>query len=184
MQVRTIIPIFLLVLLLIFDGCGKKEESREGSLITKRIQYDVDIKSPDPDLDWWVQNIEGEKRETFIRGLLEKAYSGKYRMYNYFNNPLTAGQAKKIGVRRDSVKLQRSDPPYEEYDTLVVKTLEPHEITRIRFLEEWYFDAGSGEITKKILGVAPMIRSYDDFGEFRGFELLFWMYYDPDYPLK
>ncbi|MDD5507554.1 MAG: hypothetical protein PHD25_04390, partial [Bacteroidales bacterium] len=81
------------------------------TLITERIQYDVDIKSPDPDFDWWVQNIEGSKREVFIRQVMEAAYEGKVRTFSYFNEPLTPRQVREIGFQSDTLTFQRAVPP-------------------------------------------------------------------------
>ena len=158
--------------------------SGKPDLITERIQYDVDIKSPDPDFDWWVQNIEGLKRENFVHKILEMASSGKYRVYDYFNNPLSPAQVKNIGREVDSIQFQSPDPPYDVTDSVIIKNLDINEITRIKFLEEWSFVEGEQGIEKRVLGLAPMIKSYSEQGEFRGYSLLFWIYFDKGYPVK
>ena len=56
----------LLFLVLLFSACRQNREE----IITKRIQYDVNIKSPDPNYDWWIQNLAGEQREHLVRLLL------------------------------------------------------------------------------------------------------------------
>lgn len=172
--------IFFLLFLVLY-GCTSTEK-REAEYITERIQYDVDIKSPDPDFDWWVRNIEGKNRETLVKNILHAAYEGKVEVYDYFNNPVSPEKVKKIGFRSDTLSFQRPDPPYEIYDTIVEQHLEVNEITRIRFLEEWKMDEKTLLITKRVLGISPLIRNYDENGNFRGYQPLFWVYFDERYP--
>ena len=170
-----------LFLMFLFYSCNQKND-RTHRLITERIQYDVDIKSPDPDFDWWVQNIEGSKREQFVKGIIERAYSGEVDIYDYyFNNKLSAEEVRMIGYKCDTLTFQRSDPPYDLYDTIVEKKLDLRDITRIRFLEEWTLDEKTMEIHKRVIGLAPLARNYNESGEFRGFMPLFWFYFDESY---
>jgi hypothetical protein len=176
---KMILPGLLALFVLCFS-CGRSNKDKQ--LVTDRIQYDVDIKSPDPEFDWWVQNIEGSSREAFIRQIIDAAYSGKLRVYNYFNEPLTAEEVKMIGNRSDTFTFQREYPPYDFYDTVIRQRLEMKDITRIRFLEEWYMDEKTLEFDKKIVGIAPIIRKYDPNGELRGYMPLFWVYLDERVP--
>ena len=160
----------------------QQPDRKHDSLLTERIQYDVTIKSPDVDYDWWVQNIEGRSREAFVRRVLEAASNGEVQAYNYFNHPLTPEQVRSIGYRRDTLTFQRAYPPYEFFDTIVEEKIEIRDITRFRFLEEWYFNNNTLEIEKKVLGIAPIVRKYDEHGDLRGYMPLFWVYLDDRYP--
>jgi hypothetical protein len=184
MKTSANLNIILILSSVFFILSCNNSSKKNMTFITERIQYDVPIKSPDPDYDWWVQNIEGPKREAFVRMIIESAYSGKYRVYDYFNNPLTAEQVKNIGYRRDTLTFQRTNPPYALYDTIVEKKLELRDITRIRFLEEWYMDENHLIMQKKVVGIAPITAVYSDSGELRGYMPLFWIYMDEKYPVK
>ncbi|MCX6235292.1 MAG: hypothetical protein NT175_11350 [Bacteroidetes bacterium] len=174
--------ILLIIFIDFFISCNTS--SRKNMIvITERIQYDVPIKSPDPDFDWWVQNLEGPRREAFVKMIMEAAYSGKYRVYDYFNKPLTPEQVKNIGIRRVPFTFQRTSPPYDSYDTLIEQNLELRDITRVRFLEEWYMDERHFKMNKKIVGMGPVIEDFDENGNFRGYRLLFWIYMDEKYPI-
>jgi hypothetical protein len=164
-------------------GC-RHASDKDLTVITKRIQYDVPIKSPDPDFDWWVQNIEGQQRDDFVKMILDEAYSGKVRTYDYFNHPLTPEQVRQIGYHRDTVTMQRPTPPYSLFDTVIEQKLDPRLITRIRFLEEWSVDTKHFQIVKKVLGIAPLMENYSEKGELRGYMPLFWIYTDKRYPLE
>ena len=179
------IIVLLIIAGLIFSmltSC-KDNTDKSKTVITERIQYDVNIKSPDPDYDRWVQNIDRLKREAFVNMIMDAAYSGKIQAYDYFNNPLTVEQIKSIGVDTIYKTLTRDYPPYDEYDTVIISKFELKDITKIRFLEEWYIDEDNLEIEKKITGIAPIIKKYDQNGNLLGFQPLFWLYLDKNYPI-
>ncbi len=160
--------------------------SRPGNdkwIITDRIQYDVIIKSPDVTLDWWVQNIEGRDREIFINTLIEGAANGKIKAYDAFSFSLITPEAvSKIFHRTDTISLFQKYPPYEAYDSVVKKTLSMQEITRMRFLEEWLQNKKTLEIQKNVIGYCPMMQSFDQEGNLRGYMPLFWVFTRDGYP--
>lgn len=173
---------YLLLMIPFLFSCGKKGEEKK--LVTERIQYDVTIKSPDPDFDWWVQNLEGSKREAFIKNILNAAYSGKLKAYDIFHNPLSVNDVKAIGNRADTVTGTSPNPPYNDTVMVLTQELDLQRITRVRFLEEWRMDENTLEFDKKVLGISPIIESYAENGELRGYMPLFWVYLDKDYPAK
>ena len=80
---------FLLFVLVavVFNSCMQEKTQ----LVTEKIQYDVNIKSPDPDYDWWIQNLPGPQRENLVDMIMDGALSGKFQAYDYFNNAITPG---------------------------------------------------------------------------------------------
>jgi hypothetical protein len=171
----------LIVLVVIVVGCNKKESDK--SLVTKRIQYDVPIKSIDPDNDWWVQNIEGQDREKLLKTIMQSVLDGKVKAYDFFTNDLlTPEQLNRIMKRADTITLERPDPPHSLYDTVLVHELNIRDITRLRFLEEWKMDEKSLHFTKEVAGICPLIARYGDEGELRGYMPLFWVFFDEKYP--
>ncbi|MBE0663256.1 MAG: hypothetical protein IH597_12425 [Bacteroidales bacterium] len=165
----------------LLTACQSKQ--KDSWAVTQRIQYDVTIKSPDADFDWWVQNIEGMNREAFITELLNAAYQGNVKAYDVFLlNEMTADQVKNIGRRSDTLRLQRPVPPHNFRDTIINKELSIHEITRIRFLEEWNLNKENMQINKEVMGIAPLLESYDENGNLRGYQPMFWIFFDNKYP--
>jgi hypothetical protein len=189
---NRILSLFVLTLLsLVFFACEPeliKEEVKETDnniVLTDLIQYDVLIKNTDQDQDWFVQNMEGRQRDEFVKRIMQAANSGEYRLYNYFfNTPLSVEEINATFNRTDSVTLQRPYPPYDWYDTVMVTTLDEKDITKVRFLEEWYIDENKLKIEKKIVGIAPMMENYNEEGVFRGYVPLFWIYLDEKYPVN
>lgn len=173
--------VFAGILLAVLFSCNHKSEK---SIVTERIQYDVNIKSPDPGLDWWVQNLEGQNREKFIHQIIDAAYEGKVKAWDIFGKQLTMEQVKAIENYSDTILVQNPEPPYNDSLIPVKHELNRKDITRIRFLEEWSINPTTLQMDKKILGIAPLLEKYTEKGELQGYMPLFWVYFDEKYPLK
>jgi len=186
MRTFVIISGVLMSVFLISACSGKKDEAenKDKKVLTERIQYDVLIKTPDPDMDWWVQNIEGSKRESFVKTFLDLAYEGKVKAYDYFNNLLTPEQVKNIDNRIDTVSVPDPQNPVINKNMIVKSKLDMQKITKVRFMEEWSFDEKKMSFDKKVVGLMLMKENYDDKAELRGYSPLFWIYFDNSYPAK
>ncbi len=145
---------------------------------TEKIQYDVPLKNRNPDTDWWINNMEGSKREQFVTALVTEALNGEIDVYDYFTNrKLTAANLDFIRGRRDTLLTQSPAPPYNDTTIIIEHQLDYRDITKIRFLEEWSYDGKDiRTMEKKILAIAPLLENYDETGNFRGFQPLFWIY--------
>ena len=182
-MIRNLQLLFLGTALLMAWSC-KRSDQEARTLITDRIQYDVMLKNADSTADWWEQNMDGRSREAFVKLVMEKAYSGEYKTYNYLTmTPITAEQTKAIGNHTDTLSLQRSKPPYDMHDTIVRNEMRLNEIVKIRFLEAWFWNEKSKRMEKEIQGICPMLNSYTESGEFRGYQPLFWISLTDKFPL-
>jgi len=178
---KTMFTLLAGISMLIITSCGPKK----GELLTERIQYDVTIKTPEVDLEWWIQNLEGPKREKLVQAIITSANAGKLKIYDVMTNkPMTAAELKERSTRNELLTLQRPYSPYENYDTIVKKELQLSDITRLRFLEEWYLNQDNGRITKKVIAICPLVESYTETGELRGFNPLFWLSFEKKFPLE
>ena len=173
--------IFVLFSFLILSAC---QNQKQKELLTEKIQYDVQIKSPDPSYDPWIQNLEESKRTLFVKSMLEAAYEGRMRAYDYFNKTITVAELRQLGADTIYKSLTRSYPPYEEFDTIICTQLDYKDITKVRFLEKWYFDETNLSFEKKIIGLAPVLDKFDAAGNIIARQPLFWLYLDTDYPKK
>ncbi len=169
--------LLLLALIAILLSCENEEKFQ---VLTERIQYDVPIKNTDVDANWWVNNIVGPDREELVKGLFNKALNGEIEVYDYFNELLTPDDIRKIGIDTTYKTIQRTTPPYEEYDTMIVTRLDRGDITKLRFLEEWKIDKNTLEIKKKVVGIAP-VKMVEMGGKLYSMTL-FWIYLDEKYP--
>ena len=84
--------------------------------------------------------------------------------------------------RVDTISVERSTPPYDLVDTLLVSEIRLSDITKIRFLEEWKMNEKTLAFTKKVAGICPMVERRTDSGELRGYKPLFWVFFDDKYP--
>jgi len=168
----------LLLLFILFAGFACRQQERE--VIANKIQYDVNIKSPDPDYDWWIQNLPGPQRDNLVNMIINGALSGRFQAYDYFNQPITPGEVSMILSDTSLLRLAGKNPPYEEHDTMIIYHITYDDILRIRFLEEWTIDPATLQMNKKILGIAPVARRYDLSGTER-WQPLFWVYTDDNY---
>ena len=172
-----LIPVFLIITLAACNGRSVKKQ-----MLAEKIQYDVPVMSNDPQLDWWINNIEGSKREPFLKHIMEAAEKGDVRVFDYFYKPLSPSNV--LSAVTDTIykTLLRTYPPYEEYDTMIVSSVTYRDITKIRFLEEWNWNPVTLEIEKKILAIGPVTQK-EIAGE-RFNQLLFWIALDDRFPGK
>lgn len=177
---RAGIIVFLIALVLTSISCGRKK----GEILTERILYDVTIISPEKDLEWWVQNLENNKREKLVKSIIDASRSGKNKVYDVITyKELTNEEITERSRRKELMTLQRSYAPYEEYDSLVVNDIELSDISKVRFLEEWYLNEETGLVTKKVLAICPMLESFTESGELRGHLPLYWISFEKKFPL-
>jgi hypothetical protein len=167
-------------------SCQNEEnnEKTNGQVITEKIEYPVFIKDP-YELDngeWWKENIETSKRLDFVKILFDWAYSGDVKAYDYLTNKeLTLEEVKQIGNNTDTIRIADINPPYEEKDTTIQNKLDFNLIHKIKFMEEWSLNIQNHSINKRIIGVAPALTIYGDSNEIKGYQPLFWLYFDKDY---
>jgi hypothetical protein len=180
MRLKEIQQVFLILFLLALIACSGNSHKKE--ILAEKIQYDVPVKNGDPQLDWWINNIEGSKREPFLKRIMEAAEKGEVRVFDYFNHPLTPQQLPAQCIDTIYRTLVREYPPYEEYDTMTIDAVTYIDITKIRFLEEWTWEPGSVNIEKKVIAIGPVVQREIAGESFN--QLLFWIYLDERYPAK
>ena len=173
---RAINYLLVLGVIINFISCDEKEIEDNRTLITKKIQYDVPIINPDATHDWWIRNIEGSDREALINNIFDRVLSGDIRAYDYFNEPLSVKDVKLIMSDTIAEKFQRPYPPYAEYDTTIIVTIERSDISLLRFLEEWKYDEKTLQIDKKVYAISPVIEM--EVNGIRVTRPLFWIYTD------
>jgi len=166
---------------ILFAATACKQDNKK--VVTEKIQYDVNIKSPDADYDWWIQNLPGPEREKLVGIILEGAKSGKFKAYDYFQNSISAAEVRSLMADTIVLRLMGTEPPYKEYDTTIVNIIHPEDIQRLRFLEKWEIDEESLQIEKSIYAIAPIARRIDLNGIER-WQPLFWIYTDESFLKK
>lgn len=124
-------------------------------------------------------------RKNLIDVLMDAITEGSLTAYGYiddqFTLPITLKEIEaRGGARTDSTKMQHPDPPYDEFDTLIVKEFSRDNVIGYRVKEDWFFDKQRSVMDVRIIGIAPLIYDRDEFGNVREGNIkkpLFWIYY-------
>lgn len=110
----------------------------------------------------------------------EAAMKGELRVYSteddHFSKPLSLEDLGQKLVKRDTI-LNIDPETMDEKVTVVNNELDWENVKRYRLKEAWYFDARTGTLRVRILGIAPLINVLDDEGNFKFEQPLFWVYY-------
>ena len=176
--------VLILTAVVLTPSCRKGEKTSD-EMVIKRIQYDVFIRNSDPDMDWWVQNIEGSNREKLVKDIITRVSDGEVKAYDFLSyKPLSTDQIKTMMKKVDTVSVERSTPPYDLVDTVLVSEIRLSDITKLRFLEVWQINEKTLAVTKKVSGICPLAERHTETGELRGFKPLFWVFFDDKYPAE
>ena len=95
----------------------------------------------------------------------------------FFREPMTIDEIEGTLYRIDTTTVFDYDT-YEEKITVVRNDVNWNDIKKFRVKEVWYFDKELSVMKSRILGISPILDSYDpDTGEFKYSLPLFWIYY-------
>ncbi len=173
---KSIFIVFFSLLLVVQFGC----KDNKNEVVTKKIQYDVNIKSPDPEYDWWIQNLVGPERDKLVSLIVKGAKEGKWQAFDYFNDPIDKYEVRQIFSDTMVISMMKTQPPYELFDTMVIHNILNSDIIRLRFMEEWSINPKSLAFSKKVIGIAP-VASRLDFNGIERWQPLFWIYTDEEF---
>lgn len=93
-----------------------------------------------------------------------------------FKIELPFAEAQKTVIREISIFKQDTSTG-ELIATTVPDTIASDGIKQYWLKEDWFFDKQRSIMDVRILGIAPVIETQDDKGEFKGYKPLFWLYY-------
>ncbi len=115
-----------------------------------------------------------------INIFMEGATNGNITVYGAEDDRFTAkldpGEAAAMGAAVDTV-ITFDPETYEEEIKIVRNDLNPEDIKRFRIKEVWFFDEESSTLKVRILGIAPLREVFDENGNFRYEQPMFWIYY-------
>jgi gliding motility associated protien GldN len=97
--------------------------------------------------------------------------------------PLTANQIEQLLT--DTIPQQVVDPndPNSFTTVMMPVSFEPKDVVRFLIKEDWIFDKQRSDMQVRILGICPLRINYDEDGNQRGYDNLFWLYYPEIRPL-
>ncbi|HMM11931.1 MAG TPA: gliding motility protein GldN [Bacteroidales bacterium] len=118
---------------------------------------------------------------SFINVLMDGLKENKFKAYEVSNTdellvPLTHREILAKQTDTTYVRQRRPYPPYDEYDTMIVRQFDPTRVMRLRLKEDWYFDKQRSQLMVRIIAVCPVMMVEKDGKEFS--QPLFWVSYD------
>jgi gliding motility associated protien GldN len=120
-------------------------------------------------------------RRSFMQVVLDAIKEGSITAYDASSDefliPYTYDQIILNLSSVDSITAQRTEPPYDYYDTVIKKDFDPTAVKQIRIKEDWFFDKQRSVLDVRILGICPILEEQDENGEFKGYKPLFWIYF-------
>ena len=120
-----------------------------------------------------------------MKDIIKQVTDGKVKAYDFLScKPFTTAEIKGMMKRVDTISVERTTPPYDLVDTVMVSEIRLSDITKIRFLEEWSVNEKTLAITKKVAGICPLVERFSESGELRGYKPLFWVFFDDKYPAE
>ena len=119
-------------------------------------------------------------KRPLINILMDAVESGAVTAYDglddEFRQPLEANSMSSFGGGSDTVWVY--DPILEiEVPTVTSNEFDPMKVNKFRLKEVWFFDEETSTMVVRIMGIAPILDSYDEYGNFRGELPMFWAYF-------
>lgn len=110
--------------------------------------------------------------------LVDKTVAAYDAIYDDFKMKLTLSEVAAIGADTLQLSLYRDYPPYDQFDTTVIKPLDVTTIKKFKIKEDWVFDKQKSVMEARIIGICPVRERLDpQTGEFRGYSDMFWVYF-------
>jgi len=143
----------------------------------KRIWRVIDVREK---MNHPFQDQNRDKADAFISIILDAAREGNIQLYNGahddFSMPMTKQDMETIGSSVDTI-ITFDPETFEEITEVVVNEIDPNDVEQYRLKEVWFFDEETSQLEVRILGIAPLIKKYDDNGNFLFVMPMFWAYY-------
>lgn len=105
-----------------------------------------------------------------------KAYDNAVVNGDQFKMEMTIEALEKIGTRNEEIELMDAET-FNYFTTTVHEEFDFSKVTKFKIKEDWFFNSATSTMEVRIIGIAPMMAVYDDFGNFLGDETLYWLYY-------
>jgi gliding motility associated protien GldN len=120
-------------------------------------------------------------KRPFIQILIDAVKTGEVPAFgandDEFRNPIPPDEALAMtGSTRDTVWVPDAANPDSLVPTVITKDFDFEKVNRYRIKEVWYFNKQTSTMQVRIMGIAPVMEDYDEWGNFRGTKALFWVY--------
>jgi len=130
-------------------------------------------------------------RQNLADILFDALKEGMVTAYSFQDDEFTLSMnyrkiANQGGERQDTQQLQRPEPPYDTYDTVISQPFNRDDIFGWKVKEEWFFDKQRSVMDVRIIGLAPLVYAKDEQGAIReshDIKTLCWFYFPQCRPI-
>ena len=154
---------------------------------SKRIWRTIDLREK-INLPLYYPIVKINDRRSIMQVMLDGIAEGSLQAYENTSDGFLIPMPKEqlLAQLYDTVKkqMQRTDPPYDYYDTMYVEIFNTADVKQLRIKEDWFFDKQRSVMDVRILGICPLVDDIDkNTGLARGKKSLFWIYFPDARPL-
>lgn len=145
--------------------------------LTDMVMTDAFIKNNAPNLvelydkktaDYF-DNLDQAKQKEFFDLFIKKIKDKKTKVYDFYFKEISETEKLK------SLQVELSDPETSKSQTYDLKA---SDFWRIKFAEQWKFDASKKCFLKKVYAINPAVMVVDEYDNVRGFKPVFWFVFD------
>jgi gliding motility associated protien GldN len=97
--------------------------------------------------------------------------------YDDFRQGITRTQAMERLVKVNLKQVEDPDNPGAYVDVIDTNRVSSEQVIQYLIKEDWFFDNQRSVLDVRIIGICPVIRTYDETGAERGVSKLFWLYF-------
>ncbi|MBN4061833.1 gliding motility protein GldN [Bacteroidales bacterium AH-315-I05] len=150
----------------------------------KRVWREIDMRQKiNHPMYYPAKPVQGRKnlfdviKDAITRDNTLTAYSvGALNDDDMFTQELTLPEV--LSKLSDTVVVYTEDPDTgEPIETFTVEDVTGENVKMYRLKEEWFFDNQRSVLDVRIIGICPFIEEFNEYGEFKGYKPLFWIYF-------
>lgn len=154
---------------------------------SKRIWRVIDMREKiNHPLYYPVERIRNRRSimQVMLDGISEGTLTAYEATSDEFLIPMPKEQALAILYDTITKSMQRTEPPYEWFDTTYVEIFNTGDVKQLRLKEDWFFDKQRSVMDVRIIGICPIVEDIDiSTGVSRGKKPLFWIYFPEARPI-
>ena len=145
--------------------------------LTEMVMTDAFVKNNAPNLTElynkhmadYFDNLDQSRQKEYFDLFINKTKDKKTEVYDFYFTKISESEKNK------SLQVELNDPETNKSRTYDLKA---SDFWRIKFAEQWNFDASKKCFLKKVYAINPAVMVVDEYDNVRGFKPIFWFVFD------